>query len=67
MASPIRTAKVFPKLVGSKIHATLKVFWWLLKVGSWSFECVIILLTYFLNVGKHFLQVNKYISVKSTE
>ena len=35
-----------------------------LKVGSWSFECIIILLIYFLNCRRALLQVNKSVSVE---
>ena len=46
--------------------ATLKM--WLLKVGSCCSKCIVMLLIYFfLIVGKHFLQGNKYVSAKSTE
>ena len=38
----------------------------LLKVGSFSFECIIILLIYFINFRKHFLQGNDYVLAKST-
>ena len=34
------------------------------KVGSWSFECIIILLIYFLNRRRALLQVYKSVSVE---
>ena len=37
-----------------------------LKVGSWSFEGIILLI-YFQIVGKHYLQRNKQVSVKCIE
>ena len=39
----------------------------MLKVGSWSFEGIIILLIYFLNYWKALFTRNKSVSVKSIE
>ena len=39
----------------------------LLKIGSWSFECIIILLIYFLNCWKALFKSQKVSFNKSTE
>ena len=39
----------------------------LLKIGSWSFEGIIILLICFLNSRKALLQRNKHVSIKGME
>ena len=49
------------------IYKAIQIINFSLKVGSFSFECIIILLIYFTNCQKALLQVNEKVLAKSTE